>query len=426
MPEEIEIRSESMRDIIGYIPNWIIRWGITVALLIIIVLLVGTWFFKYPDVIKAKIIITTEQPVASVVARASGKIDCLFVKDNDEIKKGKVLAVIDNPADYKAVLRLKTQLLKFKSRTNNFSLAKNLVLGELQPYYANLEKSNSDYKHFFKLDYHNKKILSKNRQIEKQNKLYKLSIDQKNIFEQEVKLSEKQYLRAMQLTNREISQAEFENYHAGYLQAQRSLKGLENSLENINLRIVELEGTILDFKLGYANEKKQLELNLIETFENLNSRISLWEQSYVLKSPIVGEVSFNKFWSVNQNVKIGDIVLTILPNGDRKIIGKLELPLLGAGKVKTGQTANIKLDSYPFKEYGTVNGIVEDISEISADEKYRVEVSLPEGLKTSYKKTLEFSQEMHGTAEIITEDIRLFMRILSPLRTLLKKHYVEE
>ena len=52
MPNEnTELRSEAVQNIIGYIPHWIIRWGITVIFLIVLVLLVGSWFFKYPDVI---------------------------------------------------------------------------------------------------------------------------------------------------------------------------------------------------------------------------------------------------------------------------------------------------------------------------------------------------------------------------------------
>jgi HlyD family secretion protein len=50
-----------------------------------------------------------------------------------------------------------------------------------------------------------------------------------------------------------------------------------------------------------------------------------------------------------------------------------------------------------------------------------LEVDLPDGLHTSYGKDLEFSQEMQGSAEIITEDIRLLERIFKPIKSLLKR-----
>ena len=54
-------------------------------------------------------------------------------------------------------------------------------------------------------------------------------------------------------------------------------------------------------------------------------------------------------------------------------------------------------------------------------ENTSVEVEFPDGLKTNYGKQLEFSQEMQGTAEIITEDVRLLERFFNPIKSLLKK-----
>ncbi len=51
--DNIELRSEKTRNIIGQIPPIIIRAGITVIFFIILGLLVGTWFFRYEYTIKA-------------------------------------------------------------------------------------------------------------------------------------------------------------------------------------------------------------------------------------------------------------------------------------------------------------------------------------------------------------------------------------
>jgi HlyD family secretion protein len=50
-----------------------------------------------------------------------------------------------------------------------------------------------------------------------------------------------------------------------------------------------------------------------------------------------------------------------------------------------------------------------------------VEVEFPENLTTNYGKTLDFSQEMSGTAEIITEDVRLIERFFNPVRALVRR-----
>ena len=60
-------------------------------------------------------------------------------------------------------------------------------------------------------------------------------------------------------------------------------------------------------------------------------------------------------------------------------------------------------------------------SRVASDNFYSLEVELPDGLVTSYKKKLEFTPEMQGTAEIITEDIRLLERFFKPIKSILKK-----
>ena len=55
--DNIELRSEKVRNIIGQIPPSIIRTGITLIFLIIIGILVGTWFFDYEYTIKTTALI---------------------------------------------------------------------------------------------------------------------------------------------------------------------------------------------------------------------------------------------------------------------------------------------------------------------------------------------------------------------------------
>jgi len=49
-----------------------------------------------------------------------------------------------------------------------------------------------------------------------------------------------------------------------------------------------------------------------------------------------------------------------------------------------------------------------------------VEVNMPQDMKTNYDVPLKFSQEMKGSAEIITEDLRLIQRFFNPVKSLLK------
>ena len=144
-------------------------------------------------------------------------------------------------------------------------------------------------------------------------------------------------------------------------------------------------------------------------------------------SPVDGTVSFTSYWQENQNVLSGEVVFTVLPVRDKNISGKLYIPLAGAGKVKIGQKVNVKLDSYPYMEYGMVVVSVKSISLLPAtlgkDRVYIVSVDFPDGLKTTYSQDLLFSEEMHGTGEIVTHDVSLLRRVFYPVKHMLKTHF---
>ncbi len=50
--DNIELRSEKVRNIIGQIPPRVIRWGITVIFFVVVGLLIGSYFFRYDYIIK--------------------------------------------------------------------------------------------------------------------------------------------------------------------------------------------------------------------------------------------------------------------------------------------------------------------------------------------------------------------------------------
>ncbi len=69
-----------------------------------------------------------------------------------------------------------------------------------------------------------------------------------------------------------------------------------------------------------------------------------------------------------------------------------------------------------------VRGIVKSKSLVPSDDSYIIEISLPEGLTTLYGKNLDFTQNMQGTAEIITDDLRLLQKIMNPFRYLVSRN----
>src|SRR5690554_6706936 len=137
---------------------------------------------------------------------------------------------------------------------------------------------------------------------------------------------------------------------------------------------------------------------------------------------MIGKVSFQKPWIENQTVNQGDWVFTVIPTDNSNYIARLQTPAQNSGKIEVGQKVNIKLDNYPDTEFGMLTGTVKNSSLIpDNDGFYCVDVDLPSTLVTSYNKTIEFKQEMGGTAEIVTEDLRLIERFFYQFKEVLSR-----
>lgn len=426
MPEinnNIEQRSEFVQEIIGSVPGFLMRSGITVIFFVVFILIFSSFFFKYPDIVSGRLVLTGENPPADIIPKISGKLKNIYVIDKQQVGVGELIAEIENPAVYEDILFLK-EILNNVSEIKDFREImplNKLKLGELQSDYSALLKNIKDYNYFIELKYYPSKIEIVKKRISVYNKVHKNSINQFEIISADLKLSQKKYNRDSILYNdKVIPDAEFEKSKSELIQKKISVETIKNNVSNIELQIVNLEQEFLDLQLKYLDENKKFESTLIEQSDNLKAKIELWEQNYILKSPINGCVSFSDIWSKNQNITSGEIVFSIIPKGKTKLLGHVQMSVVGAGKIKTGQKVNIRFDDFQQNEYGIVYGKVESISAISRKDFYSIIVIFPDSLKTSYGKYLPFIQNMNANADIITEELPLIVRFVNPLKSIFK------
>lgn len=65
--EEIELHSKEVNDLLGRIPSWLIRNGIAMVVLVLVVLVSGSWFFKYPDIVAAPVVVIADTKDPSIL-----------------------------------------------------------------------------------------------------------------------------------------------------------------------------------------------------------------------------------------------------------------------------------------------------------------------------------------------------------------------
>ncbi len=423
--EEINLRGEGVHEILSYVPNKVIRYGNVVLVCIVAVLILGSWFVKYPEIINSTVTVSGQIPTVQFIAQSSGKIT-LFVENNSDVVEGQDLAMIENSANLGDVRFLANML---KAQEHNLELSNDsvvldldrpLLLGELQNDFSQLKQQYKNYRAFRQEDYYPKKIMAYAGQFRYYLNLNNKLVGQKNLLNRELELASAKYRRDQKLMDSKvISQVELEKSEADYLQKEYNYKNTEINLMNNEIQLREYEKTMFDLEQQYKDLKRENSIAFQESFKKMQSAIGAWEQRYMVRATIKGTVSLFKFFNSNQFVTAGEEIMSLVPKSN-KLLARCYVPLYGSGKVKEGQRVNIKLDGFPFREFGMLEGKVESISLSPRNNFYLVEVSLTNGLVTTYKKKLELKNEMTGTAEIITEDLRLLERLFYQVRSVIK------
>lgn len=422
---DIEIRSDDVQEILSHVPNVFIRWGISALFFVVLAMLAATWVIKYPDMIQAHVMLVTENPPVHLIARASGKIK-LNVEDKQKIEKDFLLGVIENPAHLEDVLKLQELTDELRKNIyqstidlNKIELPASLDLGEIQDKYMAFMSAIEEAKRFDLVSLYENQRNALLRRIDYHTELSDGLEQQLLILKEETEISKARYEDdSLLLAGGAGTKHEMFRTKSVHLQNKRNLKTLESSIIQNNIVVAQLSTQADEFALRQKEEYSRLHTRIVETFEKLESGLSSWEQNYLLTSPISGQVSLSGFWTDYQFVAAGNEVLSVIPDS-KNIVGKIELPVMGSGKVKIGQKIRMKFDTYPDVEYGMIIGEVTSISLVPINNIYSIELKLPNGMRSTYNRDLPFKQEMRGSAEIITEERRLIGRIFDHLRKLM-------
>lgn len=424
--KDIQLRSEEVQEILTAVPSWMIRWGSTLFLILILIILAFSWIIKYPEVVVSETYLTTLIPTQKEYAKVTGRLDTLFVSNNELVNKGQHLALIENTANYNDVFKLKGLIENSPENREDFYFPLDsiqvLFLGEIETAFANFENNYVAYK----LNKELKPYLNEAR-AQKSN-LKELELRLKNVKGQEaISNKELSFKKADLERNKKlyekgvISTLEFENKQLEYLREKRAYENIQNSKSQLREAISNAKMNTKGIAVNKKREDISLLKNVLQSYGQLKKSIADWENKYLLKSEMKGKITFLDYWTKNQTVNQGEVVFTIIPKDNKNYIAKLKAPSRNSGKIKIGQDVNIALENYPYQEFGYLNGYVETISQVpDKDGFYRIDVKLPKNLTTTYNKKIVFNQEMRGTAEIITEDLRLIERFFYQLRNILK------
>lgn len=420
LEDDINSSSESIQDIIGTNPPFIVRWGNTFMFVICVILISLCWIIKYPDTILSQITIKTNVNPKPVTAKFDGKLIKLLIKDGDIVKRGQHLGYLEGLANVDDILELENNLYKIDTLliNNQWDIIKNINFikfnrfGEIQSpfetFYISLQTLQA---------YWNGNLNTSKKQLI-QGEIKTISNLSSNLAEQEkelrkdLKLAEDEYKANLNLFfDNVIPLIELQQIESKYIAKKLAYKQLQSSILNNHSSQFSTSKQLVDINDNIEQEK----LNFIKQFNILKNEISNWKHQFILTASDNGKVSFAGSVEEFQSVAKGQDICYVMPD-NISYLGEVFLDQYNLGKVESGQTVIIKLKSYPFEEYGVVRGVIENISEIDVNKQYLVKVKLQNGITTNMNKKLKFRFGMLGDAEIITKNTKVIDKLIYKLK----------
>lgn len=420
---QLQERSDYARDVLGRVPGWLLRWGSSLIVVVVALLFTGAWVIKYPDVIPAPITLTTESPPLRVVARSSGELN-IMIDDAEhpvQVNAGEVVAIIDHPAEWARLASVRNWLDKFYTSHDKKQFgAQHLQamrqdfsqFGEMQPVLNRFLQQYETYFYTLQSRAGERRMTALLEEQKKRQKLLEQQRVQLKTLKQSLTLAQASLSRLEHLAEKKlVSPSQLDEQQTLYLQVVNQEEQQRALIAETEVSNAQLEKEYLNVQINQEERVEAERVALMGFYSEVISEIQRWEDRYVLRAPISGQVSWSEYWSSHQHVRAGDDVFTVVPGDAQSIVGRLALPMLNSGKAGVGQAVYIKLHGYPYREYGILSGTIAHIASAPKGQHYDIWVELPKGLTTSFGKPLPFIQEMQGQAEIVTEDLRLLQRI---------------
>ncbi|TAE33515.1 MAG: HlyD family efflux transporter periplasmic adaptor subunit [Cytophagales bacterium] len=411
----IELRSPDVNEVLGQPPAWLVRWGISLVFLVLLVLLGIAWFIHYPDRVSAPLRVLAVSPPRPVVTRTEGKLERLFVVDDQPVRAGQVLAWLESTADHAEVLALDRVADTLVQRANGNRLERVQTvsiplffrLGEVQRSYQTFQEAFVRAKASLANGLNSQKGQVLTNDVGQLQSLYENGQAQLDNLEADLQLAAEELDSQERLSKRGlVSRNEYRQALSRYLSRKQAYEQARSSLNSNRLsqngkrqEQLELQRTVTDGRVS-----------LVQAINTLKSDLEAWKQRYVAVAPVAGRFSMATTLQEGQYLKTGQELGHVLPP-DGRYYGEMLVGQYNFGKVRVGQRVLVQLPSYPHEQFGSVEGEVKAIGAMPRDTAFRIQVVFPNGLMTTAHHPIPYRTGLVASGQIITEDTRLLERL---------------
>lgn len=412
--------STSLQTVLDQPPSTIPHKFLLGGSLFGVLFLAWAWFGQINEVGQAKGQLVPKGQVYKIHPIELGKVTRLAVQEGQDVKAGQVVAELDNQIAADEVARLQKILMADQiqlSQTQTLiertaleaktqaaiaqanTQAQTVMIAQAQSQAATAEKLLEQWQ--------GDAVAQASRLERLQPLVAEGAIAKEQTFEVEQALRDRQ--RTITQQQGELQQALSEAKRLQAELAQKQAEGRKAQLE-AQQRIQQLEVQVTE-----------LEAKIAETQNLLMTAQTKLKQRF-LYAPVSGVVLSLNVPNAGEVVQPGQTIAEIAPS-NAPLVLSAALPNREAGFVKPGMEVQVKLDAYPFQDYGIISGKVLTVSPTTKpDERlgpvYLLEVALNRHSINTKNQTVKFKAGQTATADIIIRRRRIIDILLDPLKKL--------
>jgi len=401
------------------VDTWIKLTGLFL-LLITWGLITTSFFIKYNVTVKG---LSQVRPVGGtklVESQKSGIIENISVVKNQLVNRGDIIATLDSTdiAIQKKQLmsNIEQKLLKIKQIDTQIELLNQQTLAEDEFLTQEILIAEMELNQVEKETYRQK--ISTGTNLQEIEASFELAKNEIVIYE---KLFEEWIVSELELQekrrNLKIAEARLMNAQATTNIGDNNINIAQTKITQlINKRITTLANLNRE-KEALLRERLEMETLLREEQKNLEKIERELEKS-LIRSSATGVILELHLRNEQQFVDVNDVIAEILPQDVDLIINTL-VSNQDIDKVVIGQSANLQINACPHQEFGTLSGIVTQISPDANGESYFEVIIKPKKLSLDNGKVeCTIKSGMKGKANIISRQETFLEFVLRKTRLL--------
>lgn len=413
------LRSEDIQEMLTKTPDFWEKWALIIFSGLLVLMIAGTWFIKYPDTIEADGLLIAQNAPKEIVTLQEGRVIRIFVQNNEQVKTGEMLAWIESTGNHSQVIELTRQLdssLSLLGRGKIEAVSRLFTthfekLGELQIGYQQFIIALEQFNDYLVNGFFNKKKQLLESDVATLSKVNQSITQQLSLMEQDMHLAEESFKMNDTLYSQNVlSKEEFGQQKSLYLNKQLSIPRLnatllsnENQLREKQKEIYQMEHDILQQKIIFEQA--------LQTFKSATND---WIRKYILMSPIDGKVAFTMSIQENQFLEKGKLLGYVNPE-NTQFYARINLPQNNFGKVDTGLRVQLRFAAYPYQEFGFINGKLNYVSAIGTDSGFLGNVQIDRQLVTDRNIKIQYETGLKTRAIVIIKNTRLLERLYNGL-----------